>query len=51
MAQIARAKKSTEKKVAYEKKQEEGGKKVMEWIFGVLVVLAVALIVFYVYNM
>jgi hypothetical protein len=38
MAQIAREKKSTVKKVAYEKKQEEGGKKVLEWIFGVLVV-------------
>ncbi len=51
MAQIAKAKKSTEKKVAYEKKQEDSGKKVMEWIFGVLVVLAIALIVFYVYTM
>lgn len=51
MAQIAKAKKSVVKKVAYEKKQEEGGKKVMEWIFGVLVVLAIALIVFYVYSM
>ncbi len=51
MAQIAKARKSTEKKVAYEKKQEDSGKKVMEWIFGVLVVLAIALIVFYVYTM
>lgn len=51
MAQIAKASKSTQKKVAYQKKQEDSGKKVMEWIFGVLVVLAIALIVFYVYNM
>lgn len=29
MAQIAKATKSTAKKVAYEKKQEEGGKKVL----------------------
>ena len=40
MAQIAKATKSTAKKVAYEKKQEEGGKKILEWIFGVLIVAA-----------
>ena len=51
MAQIAKASKATAKKVAYQKKQEDNGKKVMEWIFGVLVVLAIALIVFYVYSM
>jgi hypothetical protein len=51
MAQIAKASKATAKKVAYQKKQEDSGKKVMEWIFGVLVVLAIALIVFYVYSM
>ena len=51
MAQIAKASKSTAKKEAYQKKQEDSGKKVMEWIFGVLVMLAVALIVFYVYSM
>ncbi len=51
MAQIAKASKSTKKKVAYEKKQEDKGKKVMEWIFGVLVALAIALIIFYVYSM
>ena len=51
MAQIAKASKATQKKVAYQKKQEDSGKKVMEWIFGVLVVLAIALIVFYVNNM
>jgi uncharacterized Rmd1/YagE family protein len=32
--------------VAYEKKQEEGGKKVLEWIFGVLVVLAVLFVIY-----
>ena len=46
MAQIAREKKSTVKKVAYEKKQEEDGKKVLEWIFGVLVVLAVLFVIY-----
>ena len=46
MAQIAREKKSTVKKGAYEKKQEEGGKKVLEWIFGVLVVLAVLFVIY-----
>ncbi len=46
MAQIAKASKSTEKKVAYQKKQEEGGKKVLEWIFGVLVVLAVLFVIY-----
>ena len=46
MAQIARASKSTAKKVAYEKKQEEGGKKILEWIFGVLIVLAVLFVIY-----
>ena len=46
MAQIAKASKSTEKKVAYQKKQEEGGKKVLEWIFGVLVILAILFVVY-----
>jgi hypothetical protein len=46
MAQIAKASKATEKKVAYQKKQEEGGKKVLEWIFGVLVVLAVLFVIY-----
>ena len=46
MAQIARASKSTQKKVAYQKKQEQGGKKVLEWIFGVLVVLAILFVVY-----
>ena len=38
MAQIAKASKSTAKKVAYEKKQEE--------IFGVLIVLAVLFVIY-----
>ena len=46
MAQIAEASKSTQKKVAYQKKQEQGGKKVLEWIFGVLVVLAILFVVY-----
>ena len=35
------SKKGNAKRVAYQKKQEEQGKKVVIWIFGVLVVLAV----------
>ena len=46
MAQITKASKATEKKVAYQKKQEEGGKRVLEWIFGVLVVLAVLFVIY-----
>ena len=46
MAQIAKASKATEKKVAYQKKQEEGGKRVLEWIFGVLVVLAILFVIY-----
>ena len=46
MAQIAKASKATEKKVAYQKKQEECGKRVLEWIFGVLVVLAVLFVIY-----
>ena len=46
MAQIAKASKSAAKKVAYQKKQEEGGKKVLEWIFGVLIVLAVLFVIY-----
>ncbi|MBQ6377970.1 MAG: hypothetical protein IJJ56_04160 [Prevotella sp.] len=46
MAQIAKASKSTKKRAAYEKKQEDSGKKVLEWIFGVLVVLAVLFVIY-----
>ena len=46
MAQIAKASKSTAKKEAYQKKQEQGGKKVLEWIFGVLVVLAIMFVIY-----
>ena len=49
MAQIAKEKKAAVKKVAYEKKQEEGGKKVMSWIFGVLVLLAIAFVAYSVF--
>ena len=34
-------KKGNAKRVAYQKKQEEQGRKVVNWIFGVLVVLAI----------
>lgn len=34
------------KRAAYEKRQEEKGKKVVNWIFGVLVALAVAFMMY-----
>ena len=43
------SKKGNAKRVAYEKKQEESGKKVLNWIFGVLVILAIAFVIFSVY--
>ena len=46
MAQIAKPSKSTQKKVAYQKQQEDSGKKVLEWIFGVLVVLAIIFVIY-----
>ena len=46
MAQIAKSTKSTQKKEAFQKKKEEGGKKVLEWIFGVLVALAILFVVY-----
>jgi uncharacterized membrane protein YukC len=49
MAQIAKASKSTQKKVAYQKKQEEGGKKVVNWIFIGLIILALLFVIYSVY--
>ena len=49
MAQIAKASKSAEKKVAYQKKVEDKGKKVVNWIFGVLILLALAFVVYSVF--
>ena len=49
MAQIAKASKGTQKKVAYEKKVEDKGKKVVNWIFGVLVLLAIAFVAYSVF--
>ena len=46
MAQIAKSSKSTQKKEAYQKKQEEGGKKVLEYIFGASLILAVLFVVY-----
>ena len=46
MAQIAKSTKSTQKKEAYQKKQEQGGKKVLEYIFGALLILAVMFVVY-----
>ncbi|MBQ2338719.1 MAG: hypothetical protein II384_06335 [Prevotella sp.] len=42
------SKKNNARRAAYQKRQEEDGKKVVNWIFGVLVVLALA---FAVYSM
>jgi len=49
MAQIAREKKSVQKKVDYQKKQEESGNNVVKYIFAALIVLAVAFVVYSVY--
>ena len=49
MAQIAKASKATEKKVAFQKKQEQGGKKVVNWIFVALIALALAFVVYSVF--
>ena len=49
MAQIAKASKSAAKKVAYRKKQEEGGKTVVNWIFVCLILLAILFVVYSVY--
>jgi len=38
------------KQVAYEKKQELEGRKVVNWIFGILVLLAVAFCAYSIYN-
>lgn len=39
------------KQKAYEKKQEEQGRKVVNWIFAILVLLAVVYLIFTVYTM
>ena len=49
MAQIAKPSKATQKKVAYQKKQEEGGKKVVNWIFIGLIILALLFVIYSVY--
>ena len=49
MAQIAKASKSTEKKVAYQKKQADNGKKVVNWIFAALIALALLFVVYSVF--
>ena len=49
MAQIARAKKATEKKVAYQKKQEKSGNNVVKYIFAALIALALAFVIYSVY--
>jgi len=43
--------KNNAKREAYAKKQEEQGKKVVAWIFGGLIVLAVIFLVWTVVNM
>jgi hypothetical protein len=49
MAQIAKASKATQKKQAFQKKQEQGGKKVVNWIFAALIALALAFVVYSVF--
>ena len=40
------SKKSNAKREAYKKKQEQQGKNVVNWIFGVLVVLAILFVIY-----
>ncbi len=40
------SKKVNAKRAAYQKKQEEQGKKVVRWIFGTLIVLAIAYLIY-----
>jgi len=49
MAQIARASKSTEKRVAYQKKVEESGNNVVKYIFCALIFLAILFVIYSVY--
>ena len=49
MAQIAKASKAAEKKVAYQKKVDDNGKKVVNWLFGVLILLALAFVAYSVF--
>ena len=49
MAQIARPSKATGKKAAYQKKVEDKGKKVVNWIFVGLIALALAFVVYSVF--
>lgn len=49
MSQIAKAKKATEKKVAYQEKVKQSGNKVVKWIFAVLIALALLFVVYSVY--
>ena len=49
MAQIAKASKAAPKRAAFQKKQEQGGKKVVNWIFAALIALALAFVVYSVF--
>lgn len=45
------SKRKNPKREAFKKKQEEQGRKVVNWIFGVLVALAVIYLIFTMVNM
>ena len=49
MAQIAKASKAAPKKAAFQKKQEEGGRKVVNGIFVALILLAIVFVIYSVY--
>jgi hypothetical protein len=49
MAQIAKASKAAPKRAAFQKKQEQGGKKVVNWIFAALIALALAFVAYSVF--
>ena len=45
------AKQANAKRVAYEKKQEQEGRKVVNWIFGCLIALAIIYVIWTFYLM
>ena len=46
----AKTKKSNVKQKAYAEKQEKEGRNVVNWIFGILILLAVAFCAYTIYN-
>ena len=49
MAQIAKASKATQKRVAFQQKQKDSGNNVVKWIFAALIALALLFVVYSVF--